>query len=83
MKRLRSRKLYIKNKKFKSFLAISVAEWDNSQLFYSLEDEAPKVRRQLAQSLRSLPSFRKNVRKDGLVQFIKSTRCKHEAWMTK
>jgi len=72
-----------KSKESKSLSAIGVAERDNSQLFYLLEDAAPKVRRQLAQSLRSSPSFRKNARKDGLVRFIKSTRCKHQAWMTK
>lgn len=49
--------LYTENKKSKSFLAIGVAERDNSQLFYSLEDAAPKVRRQLTQSPRSSPSF--------------------------
>jgi hypothetical protein len=56
VKRLLSRKLYVENKKSKSFLAISVAERDNSQLFYS-GDAAPKVRRQLAQGPRSSPSF--------------------------
>lgn len=49
----------LKRKKFKSFLATDVAERDNSQLFYSLQDAAPKVRRQLTQSPRSSPSFRR------------------------
>lgn len=81
---LHLKKLYVENEKSKSFLATDVAERDNSQLFYSLEDAAPKVRRQLAQSSRSSPSFSRGKERDSAREgFIKSTRCKYETWMMK